>query len=349
VFYIITFKGDTTEAERRFQAFDLFSIADLNLADLGAAAATITQAGMTIKLNIDNKRILEALEAKVGGHQNFSLIEHPELGNQPVGALIERLVGGSIFLPLWQFFMFQPNDTIALQKLGQNYLQFSSSIQQAFQVATTCCLHNTTTFTANHVAFACKSLFHFITANIKCLKVSNSVGDITVLESSKLALQTHEVITNIEKAEQEFNLRNFTQYGVYVRRGIPHCKYPGSDSMVGNYERRLDALIEVPVEHMLPLRDEERSRETSQIHINDQKRSLINTSTAGDGGLMAHNVELYTGDYFSAIVVVTVWLSGVTLQRVIELGFVAMRETFGHALQSRVSRPKLDYQKVTTQ
>jgi hypothetical protein len=296
--YIVTFKGDTRHDARDLQAFDLFSFPDFNLIDLRAAEATIDHQGMTIKLNIANPRIFEDLSTSIGRHKKLLGIEHTGVGGQPIGALVEQLIKGTIFLPLWQFYMFSPEDKKEFKLLGQHYQHFAGSIQQALQVDVNCCLHNTTTFTPNHIAFAGKELHQFISSNLKCLKVFSYTGNITASESTKLALRTHENVTDTARADFEFNLRNFNKYGVYARKGLSHPKYPQSYQMVGNAERRLETLICIPIEHMLPPRDGEQSRVTSQVHVNDQKKSLINTSSAGDAGIMAHNVELYEGEQF---------------------------------------------------
>ncbi len=271
----------------------------MNLKDLGAAEATINQYGLTIKLNIKNPCIYQDLTDTIERHKKLHVVEHTDVGYQPIGALLDQSIKGTIFLPLWQFYMFARDDKNEYTLLGKHYQNFVGSIQRALQVDVNCCLHNTTTFTQNHIAYACKGLHLFITTNLKCLKVSNFVGDITASESTKLALRTHENVADKAKADFDFNLRNVTKYGVYSRKGIPHPRYPQSFQMVGNHERRLESLICIPVEHMLPPRDGEQSRVTSLVHVNDQKKSLINTSNAGDAGIMAHNVELYEGEQFS--------------------------------------------------
>jgi hypothetical protein len=40
-------------------------------------------------------------------------------------------------------------------------------------------------------------------------------------------------------------------------------------------------------------------------------------------------------------------VSGVTMEHITELGFIDMVETFDHGLGTMVTRPKLDYNKVT--
>jgi hypothetical protein len=298
VIFFSTSVEEMNNPTRKCVPYEVLDIGKILLNDAGRVLVQLDQDGIHIKISFD-ETLQIAVQKLTQNTSNKKLLKlkhtNEEAETQPVVNIIKGLTSnGELTLPLKAFYMPSPgeeeNDK---SKLGEEWIKTVNDIQRTFSVDWKSSLHQSTAMNRHHTSYLCHKMSAYLQAHMRSLGVTNKGPefDMNTLTSLGLPAGTSTTAQTI----REWDERNLALHGHFYSGGVPHSTYPMSFQLIGDARNRNESLVEVPFNHMKTPRSFERTRELSEVHVQDMMKGNANAKSHDDIGILILNVELAKG------------------------------------------------------
>lgn len=282
---------DMQNPNRLIRRFAVLNISKLMMAKAGCVSIMIDHDGVhiTVKMDDEIEKHVGEFARSLANEAIFSVKHFPSDDiKQPAQILLDELtVTGLLTLPLNAFFIPATSEVSHFD----GWVKLVNSIQKALKINWTSSLHQSTAINNDHRNYLCSMFYAFITNNLTSVSPTNNAQEFDHDRIDGLAFQGGAVV--VVESIREWDEKNFRKHGnIRDLQNLLIAKFPFSYQFIGDPRNRKGSLTCIPIQHMFTPREEERSRQLSDIHVDDVEASLALSTESGTWIL---NVELTNG------------------------------------------------------